>query len=159
MRDGDADRIAPGGEDIDRLLDVAGGGLIILDEVVNYIEKAAAVAVRDSTLKAQTLTFLQTPSSRAGAHDRVVVAATLPRATWRFTGPRLPTRSIDFRRSSDACRKCARPVEGDEVHEIIRRRLFAPFGEDTGEKSKRSQEARGRDATIAASVRHLSKTR
>lgn len=75
----DAERVSPSGEDIDRLLETAGGGLIILDEVANYIETAAAVAVQDSTLAAQTRTFLQRLTTRAGHHAHVILVATLPR--------------------------------------------------------------------------------
>src|SRR5690606_4756641 len=57
VRNFDAERISPDGNDIDKLFTLSKGGLIILDEVANYIETAAAVPVADSTLAAQTRTF------------------------------------------------------------------------------------------------------
>ena len=154
VRRDDADRVAPGGEDIDRLLEAAGGGLIILDEVVNYIEKAAAVAVLDSTLKAQTLTFLQTLSVRAGSHDRVVLAATLPKSDLEVHGTASADALDRLQKIFGRVQKVREPVEGDEVHEIIRRRLFVPF-EETGDKGTHAQKARDRDATIASHVSDL----
>jgi hypothetical protein len=151
----DADRITPGGEEIDQLLKLSGGGLIILDEVVNYIERASAVAVHESTLAAQTLTFLQILTRRIGGHERCVLAATLPKSRLELHG----TASVDaldrLQKIFGSVQKIREPVEGDEVHEIIRRRLFVPFGEDTEDKGTRTKKASGRDATIAAYVADL----
>jgi len=146
----DADRVAPGGEVIDQLLKLSGGGLIILDEVVNYIEKAAAVVVHDSTLNAQTLTFLQALSSRAGAHDKVVVAATLPKSHLELHGVASKEALDRLQKIFGRVQKVREPVEGDEVHEIIRRRLFVPFGQDTEDKGTRTKKKNNRDATIGA---------
>jgi len=58
----DEDRVAPGGDVIRRLLDEGAGGrpvLILLDEVLKYMERAAAVAVLDSTLQRQAKDFFQ----------------------------------------------------------------------------------------------------
>ena len=151
----DADRVAPGGTDIDSLLEAAGGCLIILDEVVNYIEKAAAVSVQDSTLKAQTLTFLQTLTVRAGNHDRVVVAATLPKSHLELHGTASADALDRLQKIFGRVQKVREPVEGDEVHEIIRRRLFVPFGQDTEDKGARTKKLNNRAATIAAYVADL----
>ena len=151
----DADRVSPGGEQIDELLRLSAGGLIILDEVVNYIEKSAGVAVQDSTLAAQTLTFLQTLTRRIGGHDKCVVAATLPKSRLELHG----TASVDaldrLQKIFGSVQKVREPVEGDEVHEIIRRRLFVPFGKDTEDKGTRTKKANNRDATIAAYITDL----
>jgi len=155
IQNDDANRIAPGGETLDRLFEVSGGGLVILDEVVNYIEKAAGVAVQDSTLKAQTLTFLQVLSGRAGAHERVVVAATLPQSHLELHGT-ASAESLDrLQKIFGRVQKVREPVEGEEVHEIIRRRLFIPFGEDIEDKGVRTRKAGQRDDTIHAYVQDL----
>ncbi len=154
----DADRVAPGGSDIDLLFEAAGGGLIILDEVVNYIEKAAAVSVQDSTLKAQTLTFLQTLTVRAGNHDHVVLAATLPKSHLELHGTASADALDRLKKIFGRVQKVREPVEGDEVHEIIRRRLLVPFGQDTEDKGTRTKKGNNRDATIAAYISDL-KTR
>lgn len=58
----DKDRVAPGGDVIQQLLTRGADGrpvLILLDEVLKYMERAAAVAVLDSTLQRQTKDFFQ----------------------------------------------------------------------------------------------------
>lgn len=159
LRNFDADRIAPGGEDIDRLLKASGGGLIILDEVANYVETAAAVAVHDSTLAAQTRTFLQRLTTRAGQHERVIVVATLPRSDGTQTHGTASLQVLQaLQELFGRVQKVREPVQGDEVHEIIRRRLFLPFGQDTEDKGTRTKKGNNRDASINAYVADL-KTR
>ncbi len=159
VRDFDADRVSPGGEDIDHVLKAAGGGLIILDEVANYVETAAAVAVHDSTLAAPTRTFLQRLTTRAGQHEHVIVVATLPRSDGTQTHGTASLQVLQaLQELFGRVQKVREPVQGDEVHEIIRRRLFLPFGQDTEDKGTRTKKGTNRDATINAYVADL-KTR
>ncbi|HXG17906.1 MAG TPA: DUF499 domain-containing protein [Methylomirabilota bacterium] len=58
----DKDRVAPGGDVIQQLLTQGADGrpvLLLLDEVLKYMERAAAVAVLDSTLQRQAKDFFQ----------------------------------------------------------------------------------------------------
>lgn len=155
MRSRDADRVSPSGGDIDRLLKVSGGGLIILDEVVNYIERAAGISIGETTLKAQTLTFLQSLTVRAGAHERVVVAATLPKSELEVHGMASANALDRLQKIFGRLQKVREPVEGDEVHEIIRRRLFVPFGLDTDDKGQRTKKSHNREATLTAYMADL----
>lgn len=159
VRDFDADRVSPDGNDIDKLLTLTKGGLIIIDEVANYVETAAAVPVHDSTLAAQTRTFLQRLTTRAGQHERVIVVATLPRSDGTQTHGTASLQVLQaLQELFGRVQKVREPVQGDEVHEIIRRRLFLPFGQDTEDKGTRTKKANNRDASINAYVADL-KTR
>jgi len=156
VRNFDAERVSPDGNDIDKLFTLSKGGLIILDEVANYIETAAAVPVADSTLAAQTRTFLQRLTTRAGQHERVIVVATLPRSDGTQTHGTASLQVLQaLQELFGRVQKVREPVEGDEVHEIIRRRLFVPFGQDTDDKGTRTKKANNRDATINSYVADL----
>jgi hypothetical protein len=156
VRSFDADRVSPDGNDIDNLLKLSKGGLIILDEVANYVETAAAVSVADSTLAAQTRTFLQRLTTRAGQHERVIVVATLPRSDGTQTHGTASLQVLQaLQELFGRVQKVREPVQGDEVHEIIRRRLFVPFGQDTDDKGTRTKKANNRDATIQAYIADL----
>jgi hypothetical protein len=156
LRNFDADRVSPDGNDIDKLLKLSKGGLIILDEVANYVETAAAVLVNDSTLAAQTRTFLQRLTTRAGHHERVIVVATLPRSDGTQTHGTASLQVLQaLQELFGRVQKVREPVQGDEVHEIIRRRLFVPFGQDTDDKGTRTKKANNRDATINAYIADL----
>lgn len=155
LRNFDADRVSPDGNDIDKLLKLSKGGLIILDEVANYIETCAAVPVGDSTLKAQVLLFVQRLSGRVGAHPHAVLAVTLTSKVLEAHGVASQEAVDRLRNLLGRVQKVREPVQGDEVHEIIRRRLFVPFGQDTDDKGTRTKKANSRDATIQAYVADL----
>jgi hypothetical protein len=158
LRNFDADRVSPDGNDIDKLLTLTKGGLIILDEVANYIETCAAVPVGDSTLKAQVLLFIQRLSGRVGVHPHSVLAVTLTSKVLEAHGLASQEAVDRLRNLLGRVQKVREPVQGDEVHEIIRRRLFVPFGQDTEDKGTRTKKANHRDATIEAYIADL-KTR
>jgi len=58
LRDQDQARVAPGDDEVLKLFE-AGPNLILLDEVVNYLISAGGVKVEKTTLRDETLTFLQ----------------------------------------------------------------------------------------------------
>src|SRR4029079_9522427 len=61
---------APGKDVLAQLLPVDDAALLLLDEVLVYVEKAKALPRGDSTLGAQVLLFLQALTALAGAHPR-----------------------------------------------------------------------------------------
>ncbi len=121
----------PSGETIDRLLSLSGKGLILLDEIVNYMESAATVEVLDSTLLFQTRTFLQILTQNAGKHPNFVIAATLPKSHLEVHGEASKGELERMKKIFSRVQNLREPVEGEEIYEIIKRRLFA----DTGKTS------------------------
>ncbi|MEQ8225305.1 MAG: DUF499 domain-containing protein, partial [Candidatus Eremiobacterota bacterium] len=121
----------PSGETIDRLLSSCGKGLILLDEIVNYMESAATVEVLDSTLLSQTRTFLQILTQNAGKHPNFVISATLPKSHLEVHGKASKDELERMKKIFSRVQNLREPVEGEEIYEIIRRRLFA----DTGKSS------------------------
>jgi len=119
------ERIAPGRERLRRLLEDKQPVLILMDELAEYVTRAAGVSVGSSTLAAQTLAFIQ---------ELTEVVKSLPRACLVFT---LPESSLE--RFDDAAEQTARrlqkiagrmekiytPVQEKEISSIIRRRLFS----------------------------------
>src|SRR5438270_777018 len=57
-REQDEMRVAPGGDDILQLL-ADSPNLILLDEVLNYLISAGGIKVEQTTLRDETLTFIQ----------------------------------------------------------------------------------------------------
>ena len=55
----DEQKIAPGTDLLGKMLAEAGPCLILLDEVLVYLIKAGGIKVEESTLRGNTLTFLQ----------------------------------------------------------------------------------------------------
>lgn len=115
----DADGIAPGGDTLERLLSLVNQPvLILLDEVMNYVSRYRATG-----LGSQLYNFLQNLSEEARAHQRVVLAVSLPASELEMTEEDIK----DYRRFSKMLDRVGKAVlisAESETAEIIRRRLF-----------------------------------
>jgi len=118
----DENRVAPGGDEIIALLGDK-PNLILLDEVLNYLISAGGIQVLKTTLRDETLTFLQ----------RLTVAvANTPNTALVFSLQSSKRESLEYvnlLQTVDhlAARKDQRrePVEGNEILSVIQRRLLA----------------------------------
>jgi hypothetical protein len=100
-----------------------------MDEVMRYLSKAKGVSVVDSTLASQTLDF---------CYELTVAAANVPQATLVAT---LPMSPVELSAAEDEwmlhrlervfgrIEQVRTPVEGAEIYEILRRRLFEDVGD------------------------------
>jgi hypothetical protein len=99
--------------------------LILIDELTDYCVAASGVTVGGSTLSDQTVSFMQELSEAVAGTEKCVMVATLPAsktevATSEAAGLLLETLENRLgRMSSDT-----KPVDDEEIFEVIRRRLF-----------------------------------
>ncbi len=122
VRRQDAARVAPGADAIITLLQ-RGPSLILLDEVLGYLISAGGVPVEKTTLRDETLLFLQRLTVAVGNVDDAVLVYSLQssrRESLEYTGL---LRTVEHL----AARKDQRrePVEGNEILNVIQRRLLA----------------------------------
>lgn len=125
----DQARVAPGTDVLSQLLTQATPCLILMDEVMRYLSKAKGVPVVDSTLASQTLDF---------CYELTVATANVPQATLVAT---LPMSPVELSAAEDEwmlhrlervfgrIERVRTPVEGAEIYEILRRRLFEDVGD------------------------------
>lgn len=122
LRAQDEARIAPGGDVILALL-AQGPNLILLDEVLQYLISAGGIKVEQTTLRDETLTFLQRLTVAVSNTDNTALVFTLQ------SSKRESLEYINLLQTVDhlAARKDQRrePVEGDEILHVIQRRLLA----------------------------------
>jgi len=121
LRKDDEARVAPGGDDIIKLLGDA-PNLILLDEVLEYLISAGGIKVHDTTLRDETLNFLKRLTVAVGNTPNSVLVFSLQ------SSKRESLDYINLLQTIDhlAARKDQRrePVEGDEVLRVIQRRLL-----------------------------------
>jgi hypothetical protein len=127
LRAQDEARVAPGGDDILQLL-AEGPNLILLDETLNYLISAGGVKVEQTTLRDETLTFLQRLTVAVGNTSNTALVFSLQ------SSKRESLEYVNLLQTVDhlAARKDQRrePVEGNEILSVIQRRLLARLPKD-----------------------------
>jgi hypothetical protein len=122
LRAQDESRVAPGADEILALLS-EGPNLVLLDEVLNYLISAGGVKVLQTTLRDETLTFLQRLTVAVGNTANTALVFSLQ------SSKRESLEYINLLQTVDhlAARKDQRrePVEANEILAVIQRRLLA----------------------------------
>jgi hypothetical protein len=127
LRAQDEARVAPGGDVILELL-AEGPNLILLDETLQYLISAGGVKVEQTTLRDETLTFLQRLTTAVGNTTNTALVFSLQ------SSKRESLEYVNLLQTVDhlAARKDQRrePVEGNEILSVIQRRLLAKLPKD-----------------------------
>lgn len=128
----DRDRVAPGGDVIRELLTKGAGGrpvLFLLDEVLKYMERAAAVAVLDSTLQRQAKDFFQNLTVETAGSKNAALVYSLTWSSREALGNVALLAEIDHLAARvDQLRE---PVTGDEILPVLQRRLLGAKPHET----------------------------
>ena len=118
----DENRVAPGADEIVSLLGNE-PNLILLDEVLNYLISAGGVKVHQTTLRDETMTFVQRLTAAVGNTPNTALVFSLQ------SSKRESLEYVNLLQTVDhlAARKDQRrePVEGNEILSVIQRRLLA----------------------------------
>ena len=104
--------------------------LILMDELLVYQVKAAGKRVEGTTLQAQTFAFLQTLTEAVAGVEGVSLVTTFPESHIEYydhkEAPEVFSRLEKIFGRVQAVRV---PVQGEEIYEVIRRRLFDSIDE------------------------------
>ena len=125
----DQQKIAPGTDLLGELLAEAGPCLILLDELLAYLLKAGGIKVEESTLRGNTLIFLQELSIAVANCPTACMIATLTSqlAEYMDEGGERAYESLE--KVLGRVEKVRQTVVGAEIYEVIRRRLFENLGD------------------------------
>jgi len=121
----DRDRVAPGGDVIRDILTKGSSGrpvLLLLDEVLKYMERAAAVAVLDSTLQRQAKDFFQNLTVEISGSKNAAMVYSLQWSARESLGNVALLQELD--KLASRVDQLREPVTGDEVLPILQRRLL-----------------------------------
>jgi len=122
-------RIAPGKEAIRGLLADHQPVILLMDEVLEYVTKAAGVKVEESTLAGQTMAFVQELTEAAGSLSKTCLVVTLPSSIVEHYDERAEKLFQQLQKVAGRVEKIYTPVQEDEITQIIRRRLFSDLDE------------------------------
>lgn len=139
VRPNDEQLTAPG-EPFVEVLRQSSPGLILVDELADYCVKASAVRVGESTLADQTISFVQSLTEAVAKVPGIVLVATLPASITEVAASEQGNAILTALTQRLArIGKDTKPVDGDEVYEVIRRRLFEDVGDEAHRKDAASE--------------------
>ena len=131
VKDHDKDRIATGKEVLSEMLEKAGPSLILIDELLEYVvKKDRAEDLRDIE-KGQTLAFIQELTEAVAGAPNTALVLTLPASAFEQYDEQAEKSLIQLAKVSGREETIFTPVEGSEIYEVVRKRLFQNIG---GEK-------------------------
>ena len=122
--------ISPGAETLQKLLEPHQPVLIMMDELLEYVTKAAAVKVGDTNLAEQTLAFLQELTTVASALSQVSILLTLPSSDLEHYSEQSERFLAQLAHVVGRMERIYTPVQESEITSIIRRRLFSRVDDD-----------------------------
>ena len=137
----DRNKSAPGSKLLGQMLQDAGPSLILMDEILVYLINAAAVQVGESTLRGQTLTFLQQLCIAVANCPHAMMVVTLTSQLSEFMDENAERAYESLEQVIGRVEKIRQTVEGTEIYEVIRRRLF-DWPQDEDKKQAIEAEAR-----------------
>lgn len=124
------DPISPGREAIYKLLVDKQPLLILMDEVLEHVTKAAGVKVEASTLAAQTMAFMQELTEAVATLDKTALAVTLPSSIMEHYDEQSEKLFGQLQKVSGRIEKIYTPVEEKEISQVIRQRLFSSINSE-----------------------------
>lgn len=127
-------KVAPGKEFLRKLLSDNQPIIILMDEVLEYVTKAAGVKVEASNLAAQTIAFMQELTEAVSALEKVCLVVTLPSSIIEHYDEGAEKLYQQLQKVSGRVEKIYTPVEENEITRIIRKRLFGDLNEHAAKK-------------------------
>lgn len=115
---------APGREALRAVLEPHQPLLILADELLEYVTKAAGVQVGESTMAAQTMAFMQELTETVASLPRACLVVTLPSSLLEHYDASAERLFQQLQKVVGRVERVLTPVAEDEVASVIRRRLF-----------------------------------
>lgn len=131
VKENDEQRIAPNTTIFKRILEAAKPSLILIDELADYCVKANGKKVGNGTLYTQTLSFMQTLTEAVSQTPQCVLIATLPASATEVASTQIGTEILQSLQTRIVrIGSSVKPVDDEEVFEVVRRRLFEQLPDD-----------------------------
>lgn len=128
VKDNDQNCIAPTASIFKPIVADAVPVLILIDELADYCNKASARKVAASTLYNQTVSFVQTLTEVVSSVPRSALIATLPASATEVASSEIGQEILSSLETRIVrIGAPVKPVDDEEIFEVVRRRLFESF--------------------------------
>ena len=115
---------SPGKDKLQALLVEHQPLVILMDEVLEYVTKAAGVKVEQSTLAAQTIAFMQELTETIAILEKACLVVTLPSSLIEHYDSSAEQLYSQLQKVMGRVEKIYTPVQESEIAKVIRQRLF-----------------------------------
>jgi len=129
VKEHDEKRVSPGKDRLKEVLTKSGPALILIDELLAYIVSANRVEKVEKIAQGQTLKFLQELSESVAASAKCVLVLTLPESVLERYDEEAERAFAQLQKVSGRVESIYVPVEGVEIYEVVRKRLFEELGD------------------------------
>ena len=126
--------IPPGKEKLIELLSASAPALILMDEILEYITRAAGVKVGDSNLASQTFAFIQELTGAVATVGNAMLVLTLPSSILEHYDENAERMFHQLQKITGRVEKIYTPVKDDEIEYVVRARLFSKIDEKEAKK-------------------------
>jgi len=129
----DQERTSPGKDRIVQLFNEVGPSVILVDELLQYVIRARAVEIGESTLTEQTISFIDELSKAVGTVDDVFAVLSLQASEGyeMFGNPEAAEQMLNQIESKiERVDTVTRPIQKSEVYNIARQRIFDTLAGD-----------------------------
>jgi hypothetical protein len=127
VKEDDKARISPGKAKILKMLEKAGTSLILMDELMEYVVKKDRAEDIQNMVMGQTLAFLQELTEAVATTKTSVLVITLPASTQVYDTNAIQSLN-KLQTVAGRVESIVQPVDGIEIYEVIRKRLFEDLG-------------------------------
>ena len=128
------DMTPPGSEAIKRLLEKHQPALILIDETLAYITKAAGVRVGETTLADQTMVFFQELNEAVKSLQRISLVVSLAQSHIEHYGEATERYYQQMNKIFGRVERIYSPIKDEEIPTILRKRLFSRINEGEAEE-------------------------
>ncbi|WP_457641811.1 ATP-binding protein [Persephonella sp.] len=125
---------APGRDKIEKVLKENQPVLVLIDELLEYITKAAGIKIVETTLASQTIAFLQELTEAASILDKTALIITLPSSVVEHYDEKAEFLFQQLQKVSGRVERIYTPVEEEEITQVIRKRLFSTLNQNEMKK-------------------------
>ncbi|MCR4416749.1 MAG: DUF499 domain-containing protein [Ignavibacteria bacterium] len=129
---------SPGKDKLKSLLEEHQPLIILMDEVLEYVTKAAGVKVGQSTLAAQTMAFMQEITETVAILEKVCLVVTLPSSLLEHYDQSAEQLYLQLQKVMGRVEKIYTPVQESEISKVILKRLFTSIDKKKAEKIVKS---------------------
>ena len=126
--------VSPGKQNLKKLFEANQPLLILMDEVLQYVTKAAGVNVGENNLASQTIAFMQELTETVASMEKIALVITLPSSIPEHYDESSEKLFTMLEHISRRVEKNFIPVNENEITLVIRRRLFSSIDEKEAAK-------------------------